>query len=69
MPEVCPHCYDPIESIRKTPDDGWPYEIWRCKNCEEEWRHPGETVLNRDLDFSASQEQVSRRGADTDLNW
>ena len=69
MPEVCPHCGDPIESERKEPEDGRPYEVWRCADCEEEWRHPEETVMNRELDFSESGEQLSRRDADTDLNW
>lgn len=69
VPEVCPHCGDPIESIRRTPDDGRPHEVWRCENCDEEWRHPQETVLDKDLDFSESGEQVSRRDADTDLSW
>ena len=69
MPEVCPHCGDPIESERKEPEDGRPYEVWRCANCDEEWRHPEETVMDRDLDFSESGEQLSRRDADTDLNW
>lgn len=69
MPEICPHCGDPIESLRKTPDDGRPYEVWRCNNCEEEWRHPKETVLNSNLDFSESQNQLSRRDSDTDLTW
>jgi tRNA(Ile2) C34 agmatinyltransferase TiaS len=69
MPEVCPHCGEPVESIRKTPDDGRPHEVWRCGDCEEEWRHPEETVMNRDLDFSASGDQIERRDADTDLNW
>jgi endogenous inhibitor of DNA gyrase (YacG/DUF329 family) len=69
MPEVCPHCGDPVESTRKTPEEGRPYEVWRCADCEEEWRHPEETVMNRELDFSESGEQLSRRDADTDLNW
>ncbi len=51
------------------PEDGRPYEVWRCADCEEEWRHPEETVMNRELDFSESGEQLSRRDADTDLNW
>jgi RNase P subunit RPR2 len=69
MPEVCPHCSEPIESLRKTPEEGRPYEVWRCEDCAEEWRHPEETVMNRDLDFSASGDQIERRDADTDLNW
>lgn len=69
MPEVCPHCEEPIESVRKEPDDGRPYEVWRCTNCEEEWRHPQETVLNSDLDFSESGDQLSRRESDADLGW
>jgi ribosomal protein L37AE/L43A len=69
MPEVCPHCGDPIESIRKSPEDGRPHEVWRCEDCGEEWRHPEETVMNRDLDFSASGDQIERRDDDTDLTW
>lgn len=69
MPEVCPHCGEPIESVRKTPDDGRPYEVWRCEDCDEEWRHPHETVLNSDLDFSESGEQLSRRESDADGTW
>lgn len=69
MPEVCPYCEDPIDAIRKTADDGKEYEVWRCDSCDEEWRHPDETILNKELDFSKSQEQLSRRETDTDLNW
>lgn len=69
MPEHCPHCSTPVDSIRKEPDDGRPYEVWRCEQCDEEWRHPDETVLNKDLDFSKRGNQLSRRDADTDLNW
>jgi ribosomal protein L37AE/L43A len=69
VPEVCPHCGEPIESLRRTPEDGRPHEVWRCDDCGEEWRHPGETVLNGELDFSESGEQLSRREDDADLNW
>lgn len=69
MPEHCPYCDDPVYSLRIDPDDGRPYEVWRCSQCEKEWRHPEETVLNRDLDFSKHGNQLSRRDADTDLGW
>lgn len=69
MPEHCPHCETPIRSERREPDDGRPHEIWICDDCEEEWRHPDETVLNRDLDFSASGDQIERRDDTTDLGW
>jgi tRNA(Ile2) C34 agmatinyltransferase TiaS len=69
MPEVCPHCGDAIESVRKTRDDGRPYEVWRCGPCEKAWRHPEETVLDKSLDFSASEEQLDRRDSDADLGW
>lgn len=69
MPEVCPHCGDPIESVRRTPESGRPHEVWRCENCDEEWRHPDETVLSRDLDFSQSEEQLSRRDSDDTMGW
>lgn len=69
MPEHCPHCHDLIDSVRKEPEQGRPYEVWKCENCKKEWRHPEETVLNKDLDFSETGEQVSRRESDTDLYW
>ncbi len=69
MPEICPHCREPITSVRKEPKDGRPFEVWKCENCEEEWRHPQETILNNDLDFSESQDQISRRNTDADLEW
>ncbi|MCU4925487.1 hydrogenase expression protein HypA/HybF [Halobacteria archaeon AArc-dxtr1] len=69
MPEHCPHCGELVNAVRKNPDDGRPYEVWQCADCDEEWRHPEETVLNRDLDFSANKNQVSRRDADTDQTW
>lgn len=69
MPETCPHCNEPITSLRRAPDEGRPYEVWRCENCNEEWRHPEETVLDKDLDFSESREQLSRRQSDSDLEW
>lgn len=69
MPEHCPHCAEPVESARINPEEGRPYEVWRCADCEEEWRHPEETVLDKDLDFSKNKDQLSRRDADTDLTW
>lgn len=69
MPEICPHCGEPVESVRKAPEEGRPYEVWRYADCDEEWRHPEKTVLNRDLDFSESGDQIDRRDADVDLNW
>ncbi|GAA0237299.1 hypothetical protein GCM10009000_060950 [Halobacterium noricense] len=69
MPEVCPFCGDPIDSTRRTSDNDRSYEVWQCKDCEKEWYHPEETVLNKELDFSESQEQISRRESDTDLEW
>jgi ribosomal protein L37AE/L43A len=53
MPETCPHCDAPIVSERRDTEDG-PVEIWRCEDCEASWRHPDETIMNRDLDFTAS---------------
>ena len=69
MPEHCPHCDEPVSSERREPDDGRPFEVWRCEDCDEEWRHPEETVLSRDLDFSANDDQIDRRDADTDEQW
>lgn len=69
MPEFCPHCDTPVESTRKDPEEGRPHEVWRCRGCDEEWRHPEETVLDRSLDFSGSGDQLSRRDADTDMTW
>lgn len=69
MPEYCPHCRTPVESLRKEPEESRPYEIWRCEECDEEWRHPEETVLDTDLDFSKNKDQLSRRESDTDLTW
>lgn len=69
MPERCPHCREPISSVRKEPTEGRPYEVWQCEDCEKEWQHPEETVLNKDLDFSETGDQVSRRRSDTDLYW
>jgi RNase P subunit RPR2 len=69
MPETCPHCDEPVDSERRTPADGRPYEVWRCPDCGEEWRHPEETILDRSLDFSASDSQLSRRESDTDTGW
>ncbi|ELZ61072.1 MULTISPECIES: hypothetical protein [unclassified Haloferax] len=69
MPEHCPFCGEPIESTRVTPEDGRPYEEWRCTDCDETWRHPEETVLDRSLDFSKHGNQLDRRDADTSLDW
>lgn len=69
MPEYCPHCSRPVSAVRKESENGPATEVWRCTDCEEEWRHPDETVLNRELDFSKEQNQITRRDADTDLGW
>jgi transposase-like protein len=69
MPEVCPHCSEPVDSERKTPDSSDPYEVWRCESCDEEWRHPEETVLSQELDFSQSETQLSRRGSNGVSEW
>lgn len=69
MPEYCPHCNVPIDSSRREPEEGRPYEVWRCEECDEEWRHPEETILSRNLDFSKNKEQLSRQESDADLSW
>jgi ribosomal protein L37AE/L43A len=69
MPEFCPHCDRPVTAERRESEDGPATEVWRCPDCEEEWRHPDETVLNRELDFSGTSDQLSRRDSDTDLTW
>ncbi len=69
MPEHCPHCGDPITSFRRHPEGERAEEVWRCADCDEEWRHPEETVLNKDLDFSATGTQISRRESDSDSGW
>jgi ribosomal protein L37AE/L43A len=69
MPEYCPHCNQPVDSVRRESDEGPVQELWQCKNCEKEWRHPEETVLNRELDFSKNNQQISRRNSDTNLTW
>lgn len=69
MPEHCPHCGEQVVSNRKEPNEGRPYEVWQCFECDEEWRHPEETVLDRDLDFSKHGDQISRRESDTELQW
>lgn len=69
MPEYCPHCGTAVRSVRREPGQGRPYEVWLCDPCEEEWRHPEETVLDKDLDFSGNGEQLSRRESDTDMTW
>lgn len=69
MPEHCPHCGDPVTSFRRQSEGERPKEIWECEDCDETWRHPEETVLDKDLDFSANQEQISRRRSDSNLDW
>lgn len=69
MLEHFPSCSTPVDSMRRKPDEGRPYEVWRCKKCKKEWRHPEETVLNKNLDFSKHNDQLSHRDSDTDLGW
>ncbi|MFP8954560.1 hydrogenase expression protein HypA/HybF (plasmid) [Natrialbaceae archaeon A-arb3/5] len=69
MPEHCPHCGEQVQAERRKSDDGRFQEVWQCTDCDEEWNHPDETVLNKDLDFSKNKNQISRRDADTDLQW
>jgi ribosomal protein L37AE/L43A len=69
MPEVCPHCGTPIVSERRSGDGDRDREFWRCEECEEEWRHPEETVMNRGLDFSAAESAESPDPDTTTSGW